>query len=240
MNISKRIEQLIEDKGVTPYVVSEKTKIAESTLSRILGGETKKPNIKNIQLLAKYFQVSEDWLLTGQNAVSEPENNDYKANNIEVSYLDGLRSSVMMVPLVNQYAYGSYLSGYGDPEFVENLPKIPFILDKEYKGEYLCFEMKGDSMEDDSRESLEEGDILLCRNVRKDFWKSKLHIKQWDFVIVHKERGVVAKRIISHNVENGEIVLHSLNEFYNDYTINLNDVDQIFNIVDVQKKRKRR
>lgn len=162
------------------------------------------------------------------------------SNNIEVTHLNALTSSIMMVPLVNQYAYGSYLSGYGDPEFVENLPKIPFILDKEYKGEYLCFEMKGDSMEDDTRESLEEGDILLCRNVRKDFWKSKLHIKQWDFVIVHKERGVVAKRIISHNVENGDIVLHSLNEFYNDYTVNLNDVDQIFNIVDVQKKRKRR
>jgi transcriptional regulator with XRE-family HTH domain len=160
--------------------------------------------------------------------------------SIEVKHLDGLQSSIMQVPLVNQYAYAGYMSGFADNEYIDALPKIPFILDKEYKGEYLCFEVKGDSMECDSEESLPEGSILLCRNVRKDYWKSKLHINKWDFVIVNKELGIVAKRIINHDVEKGILTLHSLNSFYKDYDVHLKDVQQIFNIVEVQQKRKRR
>lgn len=160
--------------------------------------------------------------------------------NIEVTHIDGLRSSIMYVPLVNQYAYAGYLNGFGDNEYIDALPKMPFILDKEYKGEYLCFEVKGDSMECDSEESIPEGSILLCRNVRKEYWSSKLHINKWDFVIVHKELGIVAKRIIKHDVEKGTLLLHSLNEFYSDYEVHLKDIQQIFNIVEVQQKRKRR
>ncbi len=167
--------------------------------------------------------------------------NDPKSHyNIEVNHINGLTSSIMYVPLVNQYAYAGYLNGFSDNEYMETLPRIPFILDKEYKGEYLCFEVKGDSMECDSEESISEGSILLCRNVRKDYWKSKLHIHKWDFVIVHKELGIVAKRIINHDVDKGILTLRSLNSFYKDYDIHIKDVQQIFNIVEVQQKRKRR
>lgn len=159
---------------------------------------------------------------------------------IEVTHIDGLRSSVMHVPLVNQYAYAGYLSGFADNEYVDALPKIPFILDKEYKGEYLCFEVKGDSMECESEESIPEGSILLCRNVRKEYWRNKLHIHKWDFVIVHNTDGILVKRIINHDVESGIITIHSLNEFYEDRQLHLKDVQQIFNIVEVQTKRKRR
>jgi phage repressor protein C with HTH and peptisase S24 domain len=146
----------------------------------------------------------------------------------------------MQVPLINQYAYAGYLSGFADNEYIENLPKIPFILDKEYRGEYLCFEVKGDSMEAETEESIPEGSILLCRNVRNEYWRSKLHINKWDFVIVHKTDGILVKRIIKHDVDNGIITIHSLNEFYHDRELHLKDVKQIFNIVEVQLKRKRR
>ena len=172
---------------------------------------------------------------TAQSVNDAPE-----AYNIEVSHIDGLRSSVMHVPLVNQYAYAGYLSGFADNEYVDNLPKIPFILDKEYRGEYLCFEVKGDSMECDSEESIPEGSILLCRNVRKEYWRNKLHIHKWDFVIVHNTDGILVKRIIKHDVENGIITIHSLNEFYQDRELHLKDIQQIFNIVEIQTKRKRR
>jgi transcriptional regulator with XRE-family HTH domain len=66
MGIGFRIKKMIEDKGVTPYNVSIKTGISQSTLSRILNDNSKKPNIENTKILAKYFNVSEDWLLTGE------------------------------------------------------------------------------------------------------------------------------------------------------------------------------
>ena len=148
--------------------------------------------------------------------------------------------NVMMVPLVNKFAYAGYLNGFGDNEYIEELPKIPFADDVEHKGDYLCFEVKGDSMDNDSSESYLEGDIILCRNVRQDFWRSKLHINKWDFVIVHKSDGILLKRILSHNIETGELLLHSLNDFYEDRIINIKDVVQILNVVDVKRKIKRR
>lgn len=166
--------------------------------------------------------------------------NGNSVKKIEVSYLNADTSSIMYVPLVAQYAYAGYLGGYADEEFVESLPKIPFVLDKEYKGQYLCFEVKGDSMECENEESIPEGSILLCRNVRQEYWKSKLHINKWDFVIVHRTDGILVKRIINHDVEKGIITIHSLNEFHEDRELNLRDISQIFNIVEVQQKRKRR
>lgn len=171
---------------------------------------------------------------------NENKNVITETGNIEVEFLNAETSSIMFVPLVTQYAYAGYLNGYSDDEYVESLPKVPFILDKEYKGQYLCFEVKGDSMECENEESINEGTILLCRNVRQDYWKSKLHINKWDFVIVTKTEGILVKRIIKHDVDKGIIVLHSLNEFYPDKEIHLKDVQQIFNIVEVQQKRKRR
>lgn len=156
---------------------------------------------------------------------------------IQVNFVE---MSVTYVPLVNKYAYAGYLNGFGDDEWIEELPKIPFAADREHKGEYLCFEVRGDSMDDGSYESYLEGDILLCRNVRQEFWKSKLHINKWDFVIVHKEQGILVKRIIDHDVENGILTLHSLNEYYEDFQVHLKDVAKIFNIVDFRRSRSRR
>lgn len=65
MEILERILELIESKGVTPYEISAKTGISEAVLSRLLNGKTKKPNQNNIKILAKYFNISEDWLRTG-------------------------------------------------------------------------------------------------------------------------------------------------------------------------------
>lgn len=158
---------------------------------------------------------------------------------VKVNYYNEM--NVMYVPLVNQYAYGGYPSGFKDEEYIESLPKIPFADDIEHRGEYICFEMRGDSMDNgDAQEAILERDIILCRNVRKDYWKSKLHINKWDFVIVHQEKGIVVKRIIKHDVENGILTLHSLNDFYEDYDVHLKDVSQILNIVDIQRKKSRR
>lgn len=237
-SIGERLEYLIEKKGITAYELSSSTGISQSTLSRIIH-KGSKPNLKNSEVLAKYFQITKDWLINGS-IEKEDLNQNAVLNEPSSEYLKLDSLSVMHVPLVNQYAYAGYMSGSGDTEYIETLPKIPFVLDKEYKGEYLCFEVKGDSMDDESHQSYLEGDILLCRNIRKEYWKSKLHINKWDFVIVHREKGIVVKRIIKHDVEQGVITLHSFNDYYSDYDVHLNDVDKIFNIVDLQRKRSRR
>lgn len=63
--LSERIKKLINGKGVTPYEISIKTGISQSTLSRVLKEQTLKLNIKNAQILAKYFDINIEWLMTG-------------------------------------------------------------------------------------------------------------------------------------------------------------------------------
>jgi len=146
--------------------------------------------------------------------------------------------SIMNVPLVNQYAYAGYLCGYSDPEYIEALPTIPFPVDREYKGQYICFEVKGDSMDDGSKYSFDQGDIVLCREISRDYWKTKLHIKQWNaFVIVHQTEGILIKQIIDHDVENGIITIHSLNPLYEDRQIHLSEVKMLFNVVKMQRNQ---
>ncbi len=141
----------------------------------------------------------------------------------------------MYVPLVNQYAYGGYLRGYSDAEFVESLPKVPWLVDKEYKGSYCTFEVRGDSMRDGTEEGYKEGDKVLCREIVQSHWRDKLHIKKWDFIIVHKTDGILLKRI-SEALRRTPLKL-SLNDLYEDFSINLKDVAQIFNVVQVARKK---
>lgn len=143
------------------------------------------------------------------------------------------------VPLVNQYAYAGYLIGYQDEAYIEQLPTIAFDVDHDPKGHYLAFEVRGDSMDDGSRFSYVDGDRLFCREIQPHLWcNSKLHLRDWDFVIVHKE-GILVKRIIDHDVQNHTITIHSLNPFYEDQVIDLVDVYQIFNVIGYQRKTRR-
>ena len=150
-----------------------------------------------------------------------------------------IQQDVVYIPLVNQFAYAGYLDGYSDCTYLEQLPKVPFIVDHEGHGNYIAFEVKGDSMNNGTEESYLEGDRLYCREIQPHLWAtSKLHLRKWDFVIVHED-GIVVKRIIDHDVENHTITIHSLNDMYPDRVIDLCDVKQIFNVIESVRPRRR-
>ncbi len=144
---------------------------------------------------------------------------------------------MMEVPLVSQYAYAGYLAGYGDQEFIDELPRIPWIVDREHKGNYLSFEVRNDSMYDGSFNSYAEGDRILGREILRHHWQNKLHIEKWDFIIVHKRDGILLKKIAEHDTENGRLRLHSLNPMYEDIWVNTDDLAQIFNVVQVSRRK---
>ncbi len=76
MDISEKIQKLIDNKGITPYELSIKSGIPHSSISRILNGETKKLSTKNKQLISEYFKIEEDYFNNGNiseiNIVNEP------------------------------------------------------------------------------------------------------------------------------------------------------------------------
>ena len=140
------------------------------------------------------------------------------------------------VPLVNQYAYAGYLAGHKDQKYIDQLPIIPFDSEDDPNFRYMAFEMKGNSMDDGSRDSYIEGDKLFCQEIPSHMWDtSKLHTMNWNFVIVYK-KGIIVRKIIDHDIQNRTIVAHPLNPFINDELINLVDVYQIFHVLEYLRK----
>lgn len=187
------------------------------------------------KITSRLPNINPSWLLTGDGNMLANQSPILIGNEaIPIS-----NNNIINVPLVNQYAQAGYICGYQDATYISNLPTIPFIVDHEAKGNYVAFEVRGDSMNDGTEDSYLEGDRLLCREIYPQYWvDSKLHIKKWDFVIVHEE-GIIVKRIIDHNVENHTITIHSLNDMYPDRVIDLAEVKQIFNVIELQRPRRR-
>ena len=224
---------LIEKEGINPNQFYTKSGLGNGYLDKV-GDSFRKPTIEKIRKSFPHWNI--DWILSEKGepiSVSTSKNIDVlEAIPINQNY-------IINVPLVNQYAQAGYLCGYEDAAYMATLPTIPFIVDHEAQGNYVAFEVKGDSMNDGTEDSYLEGDRLLCREIQSHLWvTSKLHIRKWDFVIVHQE-GILVKRIIDHNVDSHTITIHSLNDMYPDRVIDLAEVKQIFNVIELQRPRRR-
>lgn len=234
MDFKERLNYLIDNfpidgKKVTSYYIGKNTSITRQMADKYIK-EGAIPSFENAKILANIWNASAEWLLTGVGTMIPEATSE--AELIEIP-------EFIEVPLVQQKAYAGYLSGFSDPDFLEILPTSLFIVDHTPKGQYVAFEIKGDSMDDGTSESYREGDRVLCREVQMHLWAdSKLHFTKWDFVIVHKD-GILIKRIINHDVDKKTITVHSLNPQYPDRVLDLCDVKQILNVIQQMRPRKR-
>ena len=182
--------------------------------------------------------LNREWVLTGKgpmlkdlSLVNEPQ---VKYELKEKEY-----TSHLEVKLVTTKARAGFSESYYADEYLEDMPTLLIEADKEYRGKYLAFEVDGDSMEPEYH----PGDVVICREIKRDLWRYKLHYDTWDFVIAHGTQGIMLKQIMDHNVETGEIVCHSVNsDMHPDFTINLREVAFLYNVVEhrISGKSKRR
>lgn len=185
--------------------------------------------IKNItenylKLISLEYKIAVDWLKTGEGDIYLP-----------VIEAKPVYNDIVEVPIVQTKARAGYARAYNNPEFVNNLPKI-FIPKQYEKGNYMVFEIEGDSMDDGTKRSILEGDCYLCKELEFDFWKERLYYKKYLFLIVYDE-SVICKQIKKHDVENGILTCHSFNPIYEDFTVNLKDVHQIFYLVKLVERK---
>lgn len=219
----------------TQQDVANKMGISKSNISRAFNGDEKYLTKSFLERFNEAYNniFNYEWLITGEGEKIKTTSKPIYNEAIPI------QQDVVYIPLVNQFAYAGYLDGYTDATYMDQLPKIPFIVDKEGHGNYIAFEVKGDSMNNGTEESYLEGDRLYCREIAPYLWAtSKLHLRKWDFVIVHTD-GIIVKRIIDHDVENHTITIHSLNDMYPDRVIDLCDVKQIFNVIESVRPRRR-
>ena len=119
-----------------------------------------------------------------------------------------------LIEVVGIKASAGYTEGYGDPEFIEELPKmkLPFMP----PGKFRAFPIKGDSML-----PLREGAFVVGR-----FVEGVQQIVEGNtYILVTLSDGIVYKRVYK---ESEELVLHSDNSFYRPYTISVIDVVEVW------------
>lgn len=235
MEAWKRVEFIIEKEGLNKNSFSKAIGISNNvTITRIIN-EHRTPSRATCEKIVSAFPAYNlEWLLTGEgNMLTDAPSQTYHSNARPVDDL-----SYMNVPVIHIKAQCGYLAGYGDTEYIDTLPTMPVIVDKTYHGKYRIFEAEGDSMDDNSRLAICDGDKVLAREVRRDLWLPKLHINDWYFVIIHRTKGISIKQITAQD-NKGNITCHSLNELFNDYTVNLDDVVEIYNVIKVVERNMR-
>lgn len=141
----------------------------------------------------------------------------------------------MRVPLVPFCAYGRFIDETTSNivQDRETWDEVEFVVDQIGHGSYISFEVKGDSMDDDSRRSFVQGDIVLARELDKVHWKSGLRYEKYPFWVIVLDSTILIKQIVDQNLETGDITCHSLNPSpeYQDFTVNLDNVYRIFNVI---------
>ncbi len=231
VELSERLKQIRNYHGLSQEKFSASLGLKQGSYSDIERGRVKSLSESVMMLLKINYNINADWVSSENGSMFLDKTSGNGKVLTEFDFIN--------VPLVPVRGKAGYLTGYGDLEYIESLSTRPVIVDREYKGRYRCFEVDGDSMDDGSRDSVCDRDIVLGREVRQELWQNKLHIKQWNFIIVHKE-GINIKNIIDHDCETSTIKCHSLNPMYDDFELSLNDVVELYNLIKIVDRNARR
>lgn len=215
------LKGFIASKEITQKEFSEATGINKFQLSRIINGKIDLSIKYKRQIIAVYPDFEKYYATFKQ----------LKSNN-SASISDKISKDTRLVPLINRYAYASFVEEWDHPEWLDEQSKIPTQCPDD--GNYLWFEIRGDSMSRQEDTSINEGDHILARELYRQHWVSLQYKRVPVWVIVHKHRGVMVKEVIDQD-NHGNLTLHSWNPFFEDFKINLNDIMQIYYFKELRK-----
>lgn len=168
-----------------------------------------------LKKIAQYYQISIDLLLS------------VDIRKIEVGDLLKLENNRLILPIqvdqmgenrievVTQKVKAGYLSGYADPEYIEQLQQIslPFLGNGKYRG----FPVEGDSMPPH-----QDGDIIVGRYLEQ--LGQVLGGKT--YIIITRSGGMVYKRLNKNKEDT--LIVSSDNYFYPPYEIRASDILEIW------------
>ncbi|SMO45765.1 XRE family transcriptional regulator [Solitalea koreensis] len=160
-------------------------------------------------------RISDKWFLKKEKLAEEQKS--AIGNGMRVLSITVDQNNNENVELVPAKASAGYLNGYADPQYVAELPKfhLPFLRG----GTFRAFELKGDSML-----PLESGTIVVG-----EYIPNFNDVKTGEtYVILSKDEGIVYKRVINKIKENKTLRLQSDNKSYETYSINAEDVLEIW------------
>ncbi len=216
-----------------------------SSLSQIINGHVPLSDKFLNRLVALDKRINADWIKTSQGNMlvvgegtmelmaDDTDMEFYTENTKGAKFYkqgDRLLMTVRHVPFA---AYGQFANDCDrlDPDF-DDWGEETYEVDHVARGNYLSFEVKGDSMDTGSRQSFEAGDKVLVRELDRVHWHG-LRYETRPYWVVVFESSVLLKQIIGQDLEHGTLTFHSLNPSpeYADFTISENDVRHLYYVI---------
>lgn len=215
-SIANNLKFLRKQKGLTQQEFADEMEIKRASVGAYEEGRAE-PKYELLDKIARFYELTMDELVNDTiNAEWKPSPRS-NGNNVRVLSITVDREDRENIELVPVKASAGYLNGYGDPEYVAELPK--FSLPMFTQGTFRAFEIQGDSML-----PLPHGSFIIGEYVED--WNS---IKAGQtYVIVSNNEGVVYKRIGQKYKEEKGLQLVSDNKIYDPYWIPANDVLEVW------------
>ena len=215
-NISGNLKFLRKRKKLTQQQFADELSIKRASVGAY-EEDRAEPKYELLKKIAEYYDLTMDELVNEE--INEkwrpaPKSNASNLRVLSVTVDGQDRENIELVPVK---ASAGYMNGYGDPEFVAELPK--FSLPMFNQGTYRAFEIKGDSML-----PLPSGTVIIGEYVEN--WHD---VKLDDtYIIVSKDEGVVYKRIGQKFKEDKGLKLISDNKIYDPYWVASEDILEIW------------
>lgn len=101
---------------------------------------------------------------------------------------------------------------------------------------YTAFQVVGDSMDNGTRSSFEDGDKLLTLPIDISEFRDTINDSLDSFWVIETKTGILLKQITEYNVSTDMITCHSLNPSadYSDYQIPIEHINKIYRVVQKQ------
>ena len=215
--IAKNIRILRGIRGLSQEQLAIQLDIPRSRIGSYEEGRAEPPCALLVQL-SDFFHVAIDALVRADLSKTDPDALMKIGKNRILFPVLVDKENNDVVEVVPVRAIAGYLTGYADPEFVEDLPvmNLPFKI----TGKHRAFAIKGDSMPPLKDGSFVVGSYLESLNQIKD---------GQTYIVLTKEDGIVYKRIYKKKTNLYEF--HSDNKSYTPYTIKAESILEIWSFV---------
>jgi len=211
--LGKNLKYLRKKHKISQQSLADDLKIPRSTLGDYERAKTE-PNIAMLIRMGDYFDTKVDQMI--KEDLSHSDYEVLKTKMMRVLAISVDNNNEGNIELVDSKAEAGYLDSYHNPEYIKDLPKIH--LPNKPAGTFRAFEIQGDSML-----PIEPGSIIIARHIESfdDIKEDKTYI------VVSQREGLVYKRV-RIDKENNAMTLISDNEVFLPYSIQMEDVSELW------------
>jgi transcriptional regulator with XRE-family HTH domain len=215
--LSDHLRILRKQEGLTQAALAERLGLSRAVIGAYEEGRAE-PGLKTLVHMASLFKCTLDELVSGsrpEGREADPSGRNLRVLPVAVD-LEG-EEHMSLVPIK---AAAGYAQGYGDTEFIKNLPhfRMPFI-ELSPKRSYRVFQIEGESML-----PVHPGSYVLCEYLAdwNEIKSDECH------VVLTREDGVVYKRVVNRLREDGTLLMKSDNPKFRPFTLGVSEVCEVW------------